>query len=537
MSKTVYHGKEAREKLREGVNILADSVASTIGPRGRNAVLDTAFGSPVITNDGVSIADDIDIEDRAANLGCRIIKQAAEKSNGVVGDGTTTSTIIAQSLINNGLDMINNGADPLTIKRGLDKALPIVQEYLKDRAKPVESYNDYLNVAIISAESKELGTTIADLIKEVGKDGVTSVEDSAFPETSTEILEGFQFYKGYMSPYFVTSVEKMEVELFNPYILIIDKKINEFQEISKALKACVNDQNPNIVVICHDATEEVIATAVVNNQKNGFKITLVKSPTIGKNRNDILDDIAILTGGKLLSENNGISLTKIEDTANFGKAKRVIITSDSTTIIDGEGNKEAIENRIKELETVYANDKQLQVTIGGAELQQRIGKLRGKVGIIKVGGATEVEQRAIRHKVDDALAATKASLAEGIVAGGGITLLDCAKYVEKLAESGDSGAGFRLLAMALEAPIRKICQNAGVDPDKVIEYLEKQDTNIGFNALTLEYENFLEKGIIDPVKVTRMAVESAISVSGILLTTESLVVNNDNVNHNKYNAQ
>jgi len=528
MSKKVYHGQEAREKLREGVNILADSVAATIGPRGRNAVLDTPFGSPTITNDGVSIASDIDIEDRAANLGCRIIKQAAEKSNGEVGDGTTTSTVIAQTLINTGLDMINEGADPLTIKRELDKGLPIIQEYLKNRAKPVESYEDTLNIATISAESRELGTIIANIIKEVGKDGVITVEDSPFTETTTDTLEGFQFNRGYMSPYFVTSIEDMTAELIDAYVLVIDKKINEFQEISKALQACIANNCNKVLVMCHDATEEVIATTILNNQKNGFKIVLVKNPTMGKNRNDVLDDIAILTGGKLLSEANGISLSKVVDVENFGKAKRIIVTSDTTTIIDGQGNKDAIENRIKELETVYNNDKKLQITIAGQEMKQRIGRLRGKVGVIKVGGATQVEQIAIRHKVDDALAATKASLAEGVVPGGGITLLDCARHVDKLAESGEKGEGFRLLATALETPIRKICENAGVSADEVISYLEKQDKDVGFNALTLQYENFIEKGIIDPVKVTRMAVESAISVSGILLTTESLVVNINN---------
>jgi len=530
MENKVYHGKKARQILRKGVNTLADAVAATLGPKGRNAALDEQYGSPVITNDGVSIARKINLEDAAQNIGCRIIKQAAEKVNGSGGDGTTTTTVIAQRLINNGFDKIDSfffKADPLTIKRGLDNTLVTVKKYLADNSRKIETDKEIEDVATISAESRELGRLIADTINKVGKDGVITVETSPFSETTTDIVEGYQFFRGYMSPYMMTDPNTMEAVLNNPYILILDKKINEFQEIMPAIKASLERECKHILIIAPDASLEALATTVVNNSKTGMKMVIVKSPSLGNSKDVILQDIATITGGKVLSENNSINLSTINTVENFGRANKVVITKDSTTIIGGTGSIDDVQKRIDELNAEYNSNPEYTTNLAGLELKQRVGKLSGKVAIIKVGGNTEIEQTAIKLKIDDALCATKAAIEEGIVEGGGIILLRCANYLRSL---GLKDIGAKLLIDSLEAPIRRICKNAGVNADVVIDTIDEYPPtrHIGLNALTMEYENFFEKGIIDPVKVTRLAVESAVSVSGILLTTESLVVDNKN---------
>ena len=530
MENKVYHGRKARKIIIKGVNILADAVAATLGPRGRNAALDEMYGSPTITNDGVSIARKINLEDRAQNIGCRVIKQAAERVNGMGGDGTTTTTVIAQRLINHGFSKIDTpffGEDPLTIKRGMDQSLILVKDYLSKFSKKINTDQEIEDVATISAESRDLGKLIADTIKSVGKDGVITVETSPFAETTTELVEGFQFFRGYMSPYMITDPVTMEAILDNPYIFILDRKINEFQDIMPAVKASLEQECKHILIIAPDASLEALATTVVNNNKTGMKMIIVKSPAQGNNKDAILEDLAVLTGGKVLSENNGINLSTINTVSNFGRAKKVVITKDSTTIIDGAGTREEVQKRIEELNAEYNSDQEYSTNLAGIELKQRIGKLSGKVAVIKVGGVTEVEQIAIKLKIDDALCATRAAIEEGVVEGGGVALLHCADYLRGL---GLNDIGSRILIDALEAPIKRICWNAGVNSSNVIKTLKQSpiDKHIGFNALTMEYENFYEKGIIDPVKVTRLAVESAVSVSGILLTTESLVVDNKN---------
>lgn len=530
MENKVYRGREARKILVEGVNILADTVAATIGPKGRNVTLDEPFGSPTITNDGVSIADKINLEDRAKNLGCRIIKQAAIKVNNEAGDGTTTTTVIAQHIINKGFELINKGKDPLTIKRDMESLLPLIKTYLKSSSTQIKEKHEIESVATISAESKELGSLIANTIEEVGRDGVITVELSPFGITETDVVEGYQFFRGYLSPYMVTDMDTMETILDNPYIIILDRKINEFQDILPCVESCLVQKNKNILIICTDASTEAIASTLINNGKGVTKIAIVKAPTIGISKDDILQDIAVSTGGKVLSEANGITLSKITNVDNFGRAKKVVVTKDSTTIIEGSGSQEDIKRRVDELNRLYESNKENSINFAGRELKERIGKLVGKVAIIKVGGSTDVEQRAIKHKVDDALAATRAAIAEGIIPGGGVTLLRCANI---LRDSQKNGLGATILIDALEAPFRMICKNANVNPDKIKKDLLRERDFIGFNVSTNQLENFKSKGIIDPVKVTRLAVEGAVSVSGILLTTESIVVDNkknDNIN-------
>jgi len=530
MENKVYKGREAREILREGVNILADTVASTLGPKGRNVTLDEPFGSPTITNDGVSIADKINLEDRAKNLGCRIIKQAAIKVNNEAGDGTTTTTVIAQYLINKGFDAINKGMDPLTIKRGMEELFPLVKAYIESEKIGVNGKEDLANVASISAESRELGEIISSAMDSVGKEGVVTVELSPFSTTTTDIVEGYQFFRGFLSPYMATDFDTMEAVLENPYILITNRKINEFQDILPAIEACLVQKNKNILVICPDASAETIGTTLANKAKGSVNIVIVKAPSLGISRDDILQDVAVSTGGKLFSEENGLSLSKITNDLLFGRAKKVIVTKDSTTIIEGAGAQEDVEKRIAEIRKLYDSNKEYSVNVAGKELMERIGKLVGKVAIIKVGGSTDVEQRAIKHKIDDALAATRAAVAEGIVLGGGVALLKCA---DVLRGNKKNGIGASILIDALEAPFRMICKNANINADKIKKEILRDRKETGFNVATNQFENFISKGIIDPAKVTRLAVEGAVSVSGILLTTESIVVDNkENENTN-----
>jgi len=526
----IYQGKKARQILKKGVDELGNAVAATIGPRGRNAAIDTDFGSPIMSNDGDTISININLEDRAKNIGCRALIQASERVNSKGGDGTTTTVVLAKDIINRSfkkIDALFLREDPIIIKKDMEHAFIHVDKYLLDHSRSIKSDKEIEDIATISAESRELGKLIADTIKQIGRDGAITVETSPFSETTTELSEGFQFFRGYMSPYMITDIGSMEAVLDNPYIMIIDKKINEFQDIMPALKASLDKLCKNILIIAPDASLEALATTLANNNKGTTKIVIVKSPSLGANKDAILQDIAVLTGGKVLSENNGIYLSSINDTSNFGIARKVIITKDSTTIIGGKGSKESVQKRIEELNAEYNSDKNMTVNLAGVELKQRIGKLSGKVAIIKVGGATELEQTAIKLKIDDAVCATKAAIEDGVIEGGGVALLNCSKYLKSLKLNT---VGSKILEKALEAPIRMICKNAGINPDWVLKNLEKSKEHTGFNALTFEYIDFFEEGIIDPVKVTRLAIESAISVSGILLTTEVLVVNNKDNN-------
>lgn len=517
----VYRNREARKKLIDGINLLADAVGSTLGPKGRNAVLDDQYGSPIITNDGVSIARKINIEDSAMNIGCRIIKQAAEKVNNEAGDGTTTTTVIAQSLINNGSFLVDEGGDdPLAIKRQLDDSLPIIREFLSSISKKITDKKEAIDVATISVESKKLGKLIANAIYDVGEHGVVTAEISPFYETTTDIVEGYRFYRGYLSPYMITNIETMEAELNEPYIILTDKKINEFSEIQPSIEACLANKIKDILIICLDASDEVIATSLTNNIKGITKIIIVKSPSQGRKVEELLKDISIVTGGTVISENNGLSLRKIVNTDNFGRAKKVIINEDSTTIIEGSGSLDLVNKRIKELETLYESKK---TTVEGEEIRQRIGKLSGKVAVIKVGGTTEVEQIALKHKIDDALSATNVAIKEGIVPGGGLALLKCSDYLEK---NLPDSPGKSLLVEALKAPFEKICSNAGIDSEEAIEKINSLPDNYGLDTLTGEYKDLLKEGIVDPLKVSIVVVEAAVSVAGILLTTNTLVVDN-----------
>ncbi len=533
MAKEILYSEAARKKLKSGVDKLANAVKITLGPRGRNVILDKGFGAPTVTNDGVGIAKEIELEDRIENLGAEIVKEVASKTNDVAGDGTTTATVLAQAIINEGLKNVAAGANPLLIKRGIELAKQKVVDYLKSISKPVSGKDEIAKVATIAAEDHEMGNLIAEIIEEIGKDGVITIEESKSFGLQKEIVKGLQFDRGYVSHYMVTNPEHMKAEMEDPYILITDKKITTLQEILPVLEKVATTGEKNMVIIADEIEGDALATLVVNKLRGVFNALAIKAPGYGDKKKEMLEDIACVTGGKVISEEIGLKLDSVE-LEMLGRARRVISTKDNTTIVEGKGEKEEINSRINQIKT------QIEQTASDwdkEKLQERLAKLSGGVAVLKVGAPTELEQKAKQHKAEDALAATRAAIDEGIVPGGGVALLRASQSLEaeaaRLEEEAQKSnneigreirTGIAILKKAIESPIRQIAINAGVDDGVVVATIkENNDLSFGYNALTLQYVDLLKVGIIDPTKVVRSALENAASAAATLLTTEATV--------------
>ncbi|WP_455061021.1 chaperonin GroEL [Parvimonas micra] len=520
MAKEIKFNEEARKGMEAGINKLSNTVKVTLGPKGRNVVLDKKFGSPLITNDGVTIAREIELEDPYENMGAQLVKEVATKTNDVAGDGTTTATLLAQAIIREGLKNVAAGANPMIIQKGIKKAVDKAVEGIKEFSKPVETKESIAQVASISAADEEVGKLISDAMEKVGKDGVITVEESRSMGTTLEVVEGMQFDRGYVSPYMVTNTEKMEAELEDPYILITDKKITNIQEVLPVLEQIVQQGKP-LLIIADDVEGEAMATLVVNKLRGTFNCVAVKAPAFGDRRKDMLQDIAILTGGTVISEDLGYELkeTSIE---MLGKARRVTVGKELTVIVNGAGEQSAIEERVALIRN--------QIEISDSEydrdkLQERLAKLAGGVAVIQVGAATETELKERKLRIEDALAATRAAVEEGIVPGGGTVLLNVIPKVKTLLEetNGDERTGVNIIVKALEEPVRQIAINAGLEGSVIVENVKNAEVGIGFDALSEKYVNMLESGIVDPTKVTRSALQNASSVASMVLTTEAAV--------------
>ena len=519
MAKQIKYNEIARKKLKIGVDKLANAVKITLGPKGRNVVLDKGFGAPTITNDGVTIAKEIELEDKIENLGAEIIKEVAEKTGDVAGDGTTTATILAQAIISEGLKNVAAGANPLAIKRGIEKATQVVVSELKRMSKKISSKEEVAQVATNSAESKEIGSLIADAMEEVGKDGVITIEESKTFGLEKEVVKGLQFDRGYISPYMITDTERMEAEFENPYILITDKKISSLPEIVPILEKVVKSGRKELVIIADEVEGDALATLVINKLRGIFNVLAVKAPGFGDRRKEMLEDIAIVAGGRVISEEIGLKLDKIE-IEFLGQARKVVSTKENTTIVEGKGKKSDIEARVKQIK----NEIELSSSDFDKEkLQERLAKLSGGVAVLKIGAATEVEQKAKQHKVEDALSATRAAVEEGIVVGGGVVLLRALDALEKIEAVQEEKIGVEILKRALEAPIRQIAENAGKDGAVVAAEVLKLKDNFGYNAATDTYEDLMQAGVVDPTKVVRCALENAGSAAAMFLTTECVV--------------
>lgn len=520
MAKEIKFNEEARKGMEAGINKLSNTVKVTLGPKGRNVVLDKKFGSPLITNDGVTIAREIELEDPYENMGAQLVKEVATKTNDVAGDGTTTATLLAQAIIREGLKNVAAGANPMIIQKGIKKAVDKAVEGIKEFSKPVETKESIAQVASISAADEEVGKLISDAMEKVGKDGVITVEESRSMGTTLEVVEGMQFDRGYVSPYMVTNTEKMEAELEDSYILITDKKITNIQEVLPVLEQIVQQGKP-LLIIADDVEGEAMATLVVNKLRGTFNCVAVKAPAFGDRRKDMLQDIAILTGGTVISEDLGYELkeTSIE---MLGKARRVTVGKELTVIVNGAGEQSAIEERVALIRN--------QIEISDSEydrdkLQERLAKLAGGVAVIQVGAATETELKERKLRIEDALAATRAAVEEGIVPGGGTVLLNVIPKVKALLEgtNGDERTGVNIIVKALEEPVRQIAINAGLEGSVIVENVKNAEVGIGFDALSEKYVNMLENGIVDPTKVTRSALQNASSVASMVLTTEAAV--------------
>jgi chaperonin GroEL len=520
-AKDVKFSRDARERILRGVDILADAVKVTLGPKGRNVVIDKSFGAPRITKDGVTVAKEIELKDKFENMGAQMVREVASKTNDIAGDGTTTATVLAQSIVREGMKSVAAGMNPMDLKRGIDLAVGKVIENLKTASKDVQGSSEIAQVGIISANGdREVGEKIAEAMEKVGKEGVITVEEAKGLEFELDVVEGMQFDRGYLSPYFITNPEKMQVELADPYILIHEKKLSNLQAMLPILEAVVQSSRP-LLIIAEDIEGEALATLVVNKLRGGLKVAAVKAPGFGDRRKAMLEDIAILTGGEMISEDLGIKLENVT-TNMLGQAKRVTIDKDNTTIVDGNGTREAIEAR------VGAIRQQIETTTSDYDrekLQERLAKLAGGVAVIKVGGATEIEVKERKDRVDDALHATRAAVEEGIVPGGGVALLYAARSLEGLkGENDDQTRGIDIVRKALQSPVRQIAENAGWDGAVVAgKLLEQKDVEHGFNAQTEEYENLVKAGVIDPTKVVRTALQDAASVAGLLITTEASI--------------
>jgi len=524
MAKQLVFSEEARRQLKAGVDILAQAVKTTLGPKGRNVALDKKWGAPTITHDGVTVAKEIELEEPYANMGAQLLKEAATKTNDVAGDGTTTATVLAHTIVNEGLKNVAAGANPMLIKRGIERASTVVVEAIRDQAEDVTEKSEIAHVAAISAGDMEIGNLIADVMDKVGKDGVITVEESKGLAFEQEYVEGMQIDRGYISPYFITDADRMEAVLTDPYILVTDKKISAASDIVPVLEKLVQVGKRDVLIIAEDVEGEALATLVLNKLRGTFNALAVKAPGFGDRRKAMLQDIAILTGAQVITEEMGRKLdtTTIND---LGTAAKVVATKDDTTIIEGKGSTEAIKGRIKQIKA------QIETTTSDYDrekLQERLAKLAGGVAIIRVGAATEVELKEKKHRVEDALSATRAAVEEGIVAGGGVALLNAVSALDNVDTDGDEATGVRIVRRALEEPMRQLANNAGYDGAVVVQEVrrrqqEENNKNLGFDVLREEYADLVIRGIIDPAKVTRSAVENATSIAAMILTTEALI--------------
>ena len=520
MSKEIKFSSDARSAMVRGVDILADTVKVTLGPKGRNVVLEKSFGSPLITNDGVTIAKEIELEDHFENMGAKLVSEVASKTNDIAGDGTTTATVLTQAIVREGIKNVTAGANPIGIRRGIETAVAAAVEALKNNAIPVANKEAIAQVAAVSSRSEKVGEYISEAMEKVGKDGVITIEESRGMETELEVVEGMQFDRGYLSQYMVTDSEKMVADLENPYILITDKKISNIQEILPLLESILQSNRP-LLIIADDVDGEALPTLVLNKIRGTFNVVAVKAPGFGDRRKAMLEDIAILTGGTVITEDLGLELKDATIEA-LGQAARVTVDKDSTVIVEGAGNPEAISHRVAVIKS------QIETTTSEFDrekLQERLAKLSGGVAVIKVGAATETELKEMKLRIEDALNATRAAVEEGIVSGGGTALVNVIPAVADLELTGDEATGRNIVLRALEEPVRQIAHNAGFEGSIVIDRLKNAELGTGFNAATGEWVNMIEEGIIDPVKVSRSALQNAASVASLILTTEAVVAN------------
>ena len=520
MAKQIIYNEEARRALERGVNALANTVTVTLGPKGRNVVLDKKFGSPLITNDGVTIAREIELEDPFENMGAQLVKEVATKTNEIAGDGTTTATVLAQAIIRDGLKNVAAGANPMIMKRGIEKAVAVALKELESMSKPVETKEDISQVAAISADDEAIGQLIAEAMEKVGKDGVITVEESKGFTTDLKVVEGMQFDRGYISPYMVTDTEKMEAVLEDPFILLTDRKVSSIHDLLPLLEKIVQ-KGKQLLLIGEDVEGEALATLVVNKLRGTFTCVAVKAPGFGDRRKAMLEDIAVLTDGKVVSEDLGIDMKNVEIDM-LGRARQVRISKEETILVDGAGDPEVIKKRIAQLRV------QIEDTTSDFDrekLQERLAKLSGGVAVIEVGAATETEMKEKKHRIEDALSATRAAVEEGIVPGGGIAYLNITGAFEKLEKelSGDEATGMLIVKRALEDPVRIIANNAGAEGSVVVEKIKSMEKGTGFNAATGKFENMMKAGIVDPAKVARSAIQNAASISALFLTTEAVV--------------
>ena len=520
MAKEIKYGEDARKSLLNGVNKLADTVKVTLGPKGRNVVLDKQFGSPLITNDGVTIAKEIELSDPFENMGAQLVKQVSTKTNDVAGDGTTTATVLAQSMIKEGVKNVAAGGDPMAIKRGMDKAVNSAVEELKKISVPVNGKEDIARVASISANNEEVGQLISEAMEKVSKDGVITIEESKTSNTELDVVEGMQFDKGYVSPYMVTDTEKMEAIMDNPYILITDKKISNIQEILPLLEGLMQ-QSGKLVIVCDDVEQEALSTLVLNKLRGVLNVVAVKAPGYGDKRKAMLGDLAVLTGGEVITSDLGLELKDVT-IEQLGRAKQVKIQKENTIIVDGAGDKQLIADRVAQIRAQIAEEKS---EFEKESLQERLAKIAGGVAVIGVGAATEIEMKDKKLRIEDALSATKAAVEEGIVAGGGTAYLNIISEVEKVVNSlsEEEKIGGKIVLKALEEPAKQIAVNAGLEPAVIVEKVKQSEKGIGFNAANNTYVDMKKAGIVDPTKVSRSALQNAASIASMVLTTESIV--------------
>jgi chaperonin GroEL len=524
MAKLIAYDEEARAHLKKGIDALADAVSTTLGPKGRNVALDKKFGAPTVTHDGVTVARDIELEDPFENMGAQLLKEAATKTEDVAGDGTTTATVLAQAIITEGLKNVAAGANPMQMKVGIDAAEKALSAAVKSLAVPVAGHDEIAQVASISAADKAIGDLIADVFDKTGKDGVITVEESKTMAFETDFVEGMQFDRGYISPYFVTDTTRMEAALDEPFLLITDKKISAIADIVPALEKVLQTGRKEMVIIAEDVDGEALATLVVNKLRGIINVLAVKAPGFGDRRKEMLRDIAILTGGQVISEEVGRKLDSVE-LSDLGRARRAVSSKDNTTIIEGKGDQASIDGRMKQIK---AQIEETTSDYDREKLQERLAKLAGGVAIIKVGAGTETELKEKKHRVEDALAATRSALEEGIVPGGGVALLNVQKALDEIKLEGDAGTGVNIVRKALEVPLRKLAENAGLDGNVVLENVrrlqaESKSNTLGFNVMSGEYVDMIKAGIIDPAKVTRSAIENAASIGSMVLTTEAMI--------------
>ena len=518
MAKEIKFSEDARNEMLHGVDKLANTVKTTMGPKGRNVVLEQSYGTPTITNDGVTIAKSIELENHFENMGAKLVSEVASKTNDIAGDGTTTATVLTQAIVNAGMKNVTAGANPVGVRRGIDKATRAAVEALKKMSHDVKTKDDIAQIASISADNKEVGKLIADAMEKVGNDGVITLEDSRGVDTSVDVVEGMSFDRGYMSQYMVTDNDKMEADLDNPYILITDKKISNIQDILPLLQSVVQEGRA-LLIIADDITGEALPTRVLNKIRGTFNVVAVKAPGFGDRRKAQLQDIAVLTGGTVISDDLGMNL-KDATVDQLGQANKVTVTKDSTTIVDGAGAKEAIAERVDQIKQAISK---ATSDFDKEKLQERLAKLSGGVAVVRVGAATETEMKEKKYRIEDALNATRAAVQEGFVPGGGTALVNVLPALDKVEATGDEATGVQIVKAALEAPVRQIAENAGVEGSVIVNQLKSEKPGIGYNAADGKFEDMVEAGIVDPTKVTRSALQNAASVSALLLTTEAVV--------------